>query len=106
MTLGIVKSRFIFTFGGETTRYILPDSSIEKVRRLDTNKICKGWYILELKNPREKNGFFYGVIPLDVEDESEDNFEFLIFGSGNDVNPVRVFSAHPCRISAPANFLS
>jgi len=48
--------------------------------KFDTYKPRKGWKIIELQNPKNKNGSFYGVPPLGFAENSDKKYEFLIFG--------------------------
>lgn len=61
-----------------------PDSAIERVLRLDTFKLSKGWESVELRANQNgydlgANGSNYGILPMGFS-ESKDEFEFLIIG--------------------------
>ena len=78
------SKRFVFVFGGVDDDYKTKDVRFERVLRLDTLKLGKGWDSIDIPNPSLANGSYYGVFPLCFKNEK---FEFLIFGgySTNDV---------------------
>jgi len=47
--------------------------------RLDTQKLRKGWEVLQLKNPGKENGSIFGVSLLPSTD-ADDSLEFLVLG--------------------------
>ena len=67
----------------------MPEDNKELIRRLDTERMCKGWQSLSLKTPSQTNGHSYGVFPLGIANsEKDDLFELLIFGGTGKVGSL------------------
>ena len=82
ITAQVAKHRFIFVFGGGHNYGMYPEDNTELIRRLDVQKVHRGWKMLQLRNTSPQNGGLYGVIPLGNTrySETEDTCEFLVFG--------------------------
>ena len=82
ITAQVANQRFIFIFGGCNNAAEYPAANTELIRRLDVQKVHRGWKMLQLRNPSPNNGAFYGVYPLGNTrySETEDTVTFLLFG--------------------------
>ena len=70
-----VKLRFLYGFGGRDQGKMTPDTSVERVMRMDRDR---AWEVFEFDNPANTNGENYGVYPLG--DNGNSQIQFLIFG--------------------------
>ena len=50
-TVGVVKAKFIFCFGGWNEYNMGSNPAIERILRLNTLFVNKGWISIEIKNP-------------------------------------------------------
>lgn len=90
VTVESIKKRLIYGFGGRNADLERPQG--ERILRLDTLKLWKGWATLNLISPT--NGYSYGVFPLKTDG---DYAEFLVFGgcdSVRNMNRSCVFSTN------------
>ena len=98
VTAQVAKHRYIFIFGGANDDCELPADNIENIRIFDSEKVNCVWQILHLQNPSGSNRIFYGVFPLGLSRDSEEdnNFDFLIFGGadnyGNEKDSIMILS--------------
>jgi hypothetical protein len=79
-TTGVVKQKFIFCFGGWNEYNTGTDPTIERILRLNTLIVKKGWAKIVIKNPTNQVGIQQGVVPLGFANDDETEFEFLVFG--------------------------
>jgi len=78
ITIVTIQKRFIYGFGGENKQMDTEDPKMERIARLDTSRLKKGWTQQRLINPTNSTGCRYGVVPL--PQDNNDEAKFLIFG--------------------------
>lgn len=78
ITADQAAKRYIFTFGGATIIYKTPNK--ERIQQLDTLKPNKGWRIIQIENYNKGTGMFYCLVGLGLVTDSDNTYEFLVFG--------------------------